>query len=124
VTVVFGILLIALGLIGYFATDRVSWTALIPAIFGAVLLILGLLGYKEHLRKHVMHAAAMVALIGFIGALFRVVPHLPALVAGEHIEHGRAVLCSAIMAGLCGVFVALCVRSFIVARRNRAKADR
>jgi uncharacterized membrane protein len=122
VTVVFGVLLIALGLVGYFATDRVSWTALIPAFFGAALLVLGLLGYKEHLRKHVMHAAAMVALIGLVGALVRVVPKVPALVKGEPIEHRGAFVYSALMAALCAAFVALCVRSFILARRRRADA--
>lgn len=40
-TMVFGVVLIALGVIGYVGTAAVSITALIPAIFGAVLAILG-----------------------------------------------------------------------------------
>ena len=38
-TVILGSLLIAVGVIGYLASDTSSWTALIPAILGAVLAV-------------------------------------------------------------------------------------
>src|SRR5438034_230558 len=68
---VFGILLIVLGLGGFFGTGAEHGTALIPAYFGTALLILGLLALKDSLRKHAMHVAAMVGLLGVVGALFR-----------------------------------------------------
>ena len=69
-TIVFGMLLTLLGLAGYFLTGASSPTALIPAIFGVLLLVLGFLAHFEAARKHAMHAAATVALVGCGGALF------------------------------------------------------
>lgn len=113
-TVVFGVLLIALGLVGYFGTGRVSVTALIPAGFGIVLAVLGALSFDERRRKHTMHAAAAIGVIGFLGtarALFQL------LTGGAA---SSAVLARAAMATLMAVFVGLCVRSFIAARNARA----
>ena len=64
----FGLALIALGIIGYIATDAVSVTALIPAFFGIVLMILGWVARNERYRKHAMHVAAVVGVVGFVGA--------------------------------------------------------
>ena len=57
ITIGLGILLILLGLGGYFGTDAKSFTALIPAFVGVPLLLLGCLALKDNLRKHAMHAA-------------------------------------------------------------------
>ncbi len=62
-TIGFGIAMIALGLIGYFGSNMVSVTALIPAIFGVLLVVFGAIAQKEHLRKHAMHGAAVVGLL-------------------------------------------------------------
>jgi uncharacterized membrane protein len=113
----FGIFLIALGVGGYYATDQVSWTALIPAFFGLPLVILGLLARKDSLRKHAMHAAAVVGLLGFLGAAGRLIP---ALLSGKEISEAGP-LVQAIMALACAVFVGLCVKSFVDARRRRAQ---
>ncbi len=112
-TLLFGILLTVLGLAGYALTGGVSFTALIPALFGLVLIGLGLVARKDHLRKHAMHAAAAVALLGFAGAA---IPFLRGIMAGRT---DVAVLSQGAMAALTGVFVALCVKSFIDARRSR-----
>jgi uncharacterized membrane protein len=111
-TIVFGILLTLLGLVGY-AMTRTSMTALIPALFGVLLLILGLLARSESMRKHAMHAAAMVALVGCVGALF------PLLRTPSGPRAAMAVFSQVATVVLTGVFVALCVRSFIAARRAR-----
>jgi hypothetical protein len=117
VTIGFGVVMILLGVGGYVITDRHSYTALIPAGFGIVLVVLGFLAFKDHLRKHVMHGAAALALIGFIMTAAR----LPygTIFAGGPFERPVAVGEQAIMAGLCALFVGLCVRSFIAARRAR-----
>jgi hypothetical protein len=116
---VFGLLLIALGLGGYFGTGTESSTALIPTWFGLALLLLGLVGLKENLRKHAMHLAAIVGLLGAIGGAVMLV--LP-LIRGTGIVRPTAYACQAIMTLLCLAFVGLCVRSFIQARRRRAVA--
>lgn len=118
--ILFGRLLIVLGIIGYgyglYATpDKASWTALIPAFFGLVLMILGhLSNAKEDLRKHLMHAAAMVGLIGFIVPLIRILPKL----GDFQFTFASAMLIS--MSVLCLIFVVLCVKSFVDARRSGA----
>jgi hypothetical protein len=112
-TLLFGILLTVLGLAGYALTGGASVTALIPALFGLALVGLGLVARKEHLRKHAMHAAAAVALLGFAGAVF---PFFRGITAGRT---DLAVLSQGAMVVLTGVFVALCVKSFIDARRSR-----
>lgn len=115
IAIVFGLALIALGLAGYFGTGQASVTALIPAGFGVVLLLLGVLALKDSLRKHAMHLAAMVGLLGIVGGLVRLVQ--------KGIDVSRpASLCTLLMTLLCAGFVALCVRSFIMARRRRTAA--
>ena len=118
ITIAFGVFLIAIGLIGYFATGMVSWTALIPALFGLPLAILGGISLKEHLRKHAMHAAVMVGLLGFLGAAYSF--SRPFLSGGE-IKRPIATVMQGIMTLTCAVFVGLCVKSFIDARRARVQ---
>jgi uncharacterized membrane protein len=112
-TIVFGLLLTVLGLAGYVLSGTSSVTALIPAFLGVILMVLGLVARAEHLRKHAMHAAAMVAVIGFVGALFSLLRTPLAL------RPAMAVFSQAATVLLTGVFVGLCVRSFIAARRAR-----
>ncbi len=117
ISIVFGLLLIGLGLGGYFGTGTPSLTPLIPAGFGAVLVLLGALALKESLRKHAMHLAAMVGLLGAAGGAFRL---LQPVFTGTTITHYVAFGCTAAMTVLCVAFVALCVNSFVQARRRRA----
>jgi hypothetical protein len=60
-----------------------------------------------------MHAAAAVALLGCIGAL------IPLLRTPSGPRAAMAVFSQVAMVVLMAVFVALCVRSFIAARRAR-----
>jgi uncharacterized membrane protein len=115
VAILFGVLLMLLGIGFYFGTDRVSLTALIPGAFGIVLIVLGVLAGQQKLRKHVMHAAAALALLGVVMALIRL---WPVIRTGEAAKPAAAVEL-ALMAVLCAAFVGLCVRSFIAARRGR-----
>ena len=132
--IVSGILLILLGIFGYsfsLIDGRASLTALIPAAFGLLLIIFGALAKsKENLRKHLMHAAVLVALAGFLIPAFRVVSQLirntqavgaPPESADIGATFGvisLAVLSQIAMALICLVFVILCVKSFIAARRG------
>ena len=115
VTLVVGFVLIGLGLVGYVSSEPRAPTALIPAGFGVVLLLLGLLAFQEKMRKHAMHVAAMIGLLGFLGAGIMAVR---AALSGE-IERPIAVKMQVLMALTCAVFVGLCVKSFIDARKSR-----
>ena len=114
----FGAAFVALGLIGYFGTGAASPTALIPCALGALLLLLGVVARNPARRKHAMHAAVMVGLLGFLGAgrgLTKIAP----LLAGEPVERPNAVIAQAAMALLSLLFVILCLKSFADARRAR-----
>jgi hypothetical protein len=118
ITIVFGLVLSLLGLAGYFGTGTTSVTALIPTFFGVPLMVLGFLALKDSLRKHAMHLAAVLGLLGFLGATIKLVQGI--LAAGE-VKFTAGPISQALMALICAVFVGLCVRSFIQARRNRAR---
>ncbi len=116
--VVFGLLLVALGGWGYLGAEEEhrSVTALIPAFLGIALVGLGALAFRESLRKHAMHAAAALGLLGLLAASVRLVM---ALSGGKSLEE-RGPQALAGMAVLCLLFVALCVRSFVKARLEQA----
>ena len=111
-----GIALVLLGIGGYAASDAASVTALIPAFIGAVFMVLGLLARKENLRKHVMHATMLVALLAIAGT-FGGITRLFAWVSGTQPERPLAVVAQAITALLCILLLAGGIRSFIAARK-------
>ena len=115
--IVSGVLLILIGIIGYvfsIVDGNTSVTALIPAAFGILLAILGFVAKsKESLRMHVMHAAVLIGLIGFIIPAWRILSTI------SNIKVSLAVFSQAAMSLVCLVFVILCVKSFIDARKNR-----
>ena len=116
-SIVTGIILILIGIVGYAygtSTGHASLTALIPALFGIVLAALGWLAKsKENLRKHLMHAAVVIALIGFILPTGRLVSKM------SELTMSAAVLSQAAMAFVCLVFVVMAIQSFAAARRAR-----
>lgn len=114
ITRMFGVLLIVLGFASYTMTGRTSVTALIPALFGAVLVVCALVAKNESARKHALHAAVAIALVGAIASLVRAVP---AVMNGDATR--PAVLAQLAMAVLLIVYVALGVQSFIAARKAR-----
>lgn len=107
-----------LGIIGYVGSGMASLTALIPAGFGLLLLILGMVARDPGKRKHAMHFAAMLGLLGFAGTAGGLMKAFR-LFGGEDVDRPNAVIAQAVMAILMLVFVAICVRSFIQARRSR-----
>ncbi|MFV0416720.1 MAG: hypothetical protein ACK5NG_10185 [Chthoniobacterales bacterium] len=121
-TTLTGLLLIALGVGGYFGTGAHSVTALIPAFFGVIFVLLGLVAtIKDSLRKHVMHVAALLSLIGFGGVFFRIYAKLPDLFAGRPVEPGNAALWLQVtFTAICLGFLIACIRSFVKARLLRS----
>ena len=119
ITMAVGSLLILIGVGFYFGTGATSLTALIPAALGLPMAITGVIALRERWRKHAMHAAVLVALLGFLGSA-RGLLSLPALLSGAELARPAAVAAQAITAILCLAFVALAVNSFVQARRARA----
>ncbi len=113
-TRLFGLILIVLGIASYMMTARSSLTALIPAIFGAIFVICALVARSEAMRKHAMHAAVAVGLIGALASLVRAIP---AVIDGNATR--PAVMSQLVMAALLLVYVYLGVQSFIAARKAR-----
>lgn len=118
VSILFGALLIVLGIWGYFGTGTTSLTALIPSGFGLLLAALGIAALNPKNLKMAMHLAAVVGLLGFLGSA-RGLVKLPALLSGAAMERPTAVAAQSLMAVLMLIFVALCVKSFIDVRRAR-----
>lgn len=127
VTILAGLALAALGVITYVATGMSHPTALIPTGLGAVLVVLGVLARKDALRKHAMHGAATISLVGLIGGVAlgwsRWVQYLQEgkVTRPDGSDASISALALLLMAVICLVHLALCVNSFIQARRAASK---
>ena len=117
-TIALGVVLIVLGLTGYFLTGAASVTALIPAFFGIVIALLGLVARDERRRKHAIHGAVFIALLGFLGSA-RGLLGIGDVFAGTA-ARPAAVISQSLMALLTLGYIVMAVRSFIAARRSRA----
>jgi len=120
VTLVFALLLVALGMAGYLGTGSIHPTALIPTWIGLALGLFGFLAISpnEGRRKLFMHINVTIGLLGFLGGAVEAVRgYVHATSAG--LEPDMIALASkATLAGLMLIYVILCVRSFIAARRS------
>jgi hypothetical protein len=119
-TIVFGILLILLGIIGFVSTGSAHPTALIPAGLGLIFVLFGFMARSEDVKKRMlwMHISVTVALLSFLGTI-RADIDVIRLSRGVTFPHPAAVVEKAAMSLLCLIYVLFCVRSFIAARRSR-----
>jgi len=127
-SIICGVLLILLGLGGFaYAVSTLPagepiakvYTALIPAVIGLILVVLGYVSkIKDNLRKHLMHVAVLIGLLGFLATVSSVMK-LSSLLNGTA-ERPLAVFSQFTTAVICLIFVILCVKSFIDARRSGA----
>ena len=125
-TLILGLVLIGLGAGSYFGVeaDSRSVTALIPAFFGAPIALLGAVALAmAGARKHAMHAAAVIALLGLIGAGMQGLPKLGTLISDyDSLERPLATLMQNLMALVCLVLVVGAVLSFVKVRKQKAAA--
>lgn len=111
VTQVVGFLLVAIGVVAYIATNFASVTALLPAVMGLVIGVLGVVAARrEAARRHAIHAALVVALLGLLGSL----QPLSGLT-----EAKPAAITSLIAVIVLAAYLVMGVRSFMAARRAR-----
>lgn len=113
-----GFLLIILGLASYFGTGQESFTALIPAFFGILFALIAMFASVEKLTKHMMHAAAGVALLGALGSA-RGIPGIIAMLGGEVVARPLAIYAQVAMFLMCVVYLLKAIQSFREARKNR-----
>lgn len=116
----FGVVLIIVGIASFILTGSTHPTSLIPVWFGIVLGICGVLANTADARRRMlwMHIAVTVGLLGFLFPGFMAIKEWVAA-SGGPLAHPAAVQEQGVMSVLCLIFTALCVRSFIAARRSR-----
>lgn len=119
-TIGFGLVLIVLGEWAYITTGSAHPTALIPAAAGLLFVLFGALAHSDNAKRVMlwMHAAVTVALLLFLGTIPGVVDEVR-MMRGVVFPHPRAVQEKAATCLLCLVFVLVCVRSFVAARKAR-----
>lgn len=138
VAIVVGVLLIAVGLVGYGLPDtevvdqstgettagKSSPTALIPAAAGLPILLCGIWAFaKPTATKIAMHVAVTFGLLGALASTGRGMASLLGWIRGSGELNQRSFAFVAIMAVLCWMFVIFCVGSFIKARKARVGSN-
>ncbi len=121
VTLVFAVLLAALGLGSYFYTGNQHPTALIPLWWGLALGLFGFLAVSPNERRRAifMHIAVTIGALGFIGAVVEAIRGVGAARSAGLEPDPIALTAKLIMAGLLLIYVLLCVKSFMDVRRSR-----
>ena len=119
-TIVFGVVLVVIGVVGFVKTGSHFPTALIPAVIGLILAVCGLIANTDDAKKRAlwMHVAVTVGLLGFLGTIKGAFDTF-ALAHGTEFPHPVAVVEKGATCLVCLIFVAFCVRNFIEARRTR-----
>jgi len=119
-TILFGILLIVIGVTGYILTGSEHPTALIPSGAGILFVIFGALASTADSKKRMlwMHISVTVALLLFL-SLIRADIDVIRLSRGAYFEYPAAVIEKSATSLLSLLYVLFCVRSFIAARRQR-----
>jgi len=117
-TLSLGILLLILGGASYLGTGQESITALIPSFFGILFILFGVLSKQEKLRKHMIHTAAGLALLGILGTA-RAIPGFIDVISGTPVERPLAIYAQTAMLVMCAGYMIRAVQSFIAARKAK-----
>lgn len=122
---IIGAALTVLGVGGYLlgfsmGNEYASPTALAPAAAGLPILICGFIAVRsERLRKHAMHAAVLIALLGALATLMPIFGRI----FNPEVNTGWLTKVSVFgMLALCLWLVAAGINSFVQARRARASS--
>ena len=106
-TLLYGVLITGLGIIGYLATGQASKTALIPCVFGLPVIALGILSWtKPNVSRQTRIAALIIALMAF-GGTARGLGGLVTLMTNGTVARPSAVIVQAIMAIASLIYIVL-----------------
>lgn len=115
--IVLGIALVALGVVAYALSDFASVTALIPAFFGVLVAALGVIGYRRTERQRLAaYGIGVLAVLGVLGST-RGIPDIIALLTGGAVDSTIAAVSQGGMIVACLVLLVAVVR-FILGRRT------
>lgn len=116
-TILAGALLIALATAVAALSSSTSVTVWIPAFLGIPLLVCGLLALKPGPRAAAVHVALLLALLGGLASLGKLVTSMT-----DEAVSALAAMSQLAMFVICAAYVALGVRSFVQARKERKRA--
>ncbi|GAB7018869.1 hypothetical protein [Halostagnicola bangensis] len=114
-SIVLGIVLVALGVGAYVLSDFASVTALIPAVFGVVITALGAVGRETNRERLSIYGVGILALLGVMGSL-RGIPDIIALVTGESVDSSVAAISQGAMI-LISLVLVLAVGKYVLDER-------
>jgi hypothetical protein len=126
VTLLFAAMLIALGWAGYVGSGSQHPTALIPLWFGVALAVFGVLAISrsEARRKLFMHINVTIGLLAFVGGTVEAIRGAMKTTAASGASEAGYLISAetskTLLAFFMLIYVLLCVRSFILARRAPA----
>jgi hypothetical protein len=118
ITAAYGVVMLVLGFWGYGSSANASWRILIPAFFGALALTCAGFSLMAKHRKLAMHAAVLVGLIAILAPLSGGILSIPALMRKEEGVDAGPVIALSATSLLSVVYLVLCVRSFLAARKK------
>ncbi len=108
---------------------QASMTALIPAALGVLLLVVvAVVIFKPGTRKHAMHLAAVIGVVGLLGGLYALsggpkeITELGLPMDFKTMWDQPKIRSGALTALVSGIYVGLAVKSFIDARKAQAAA--
>jgi hypothetical protein len=118
ITIVFAVLLVALGAGGYFWKESLQAAAVYPAVTGVLLGIFGFAAISpdEKRRKIFMHVNVTIGALGFLVSVVMALNGYGSA-RSEGVDVDNVLLCYRLaMAAVLLIYIQLCVRSFIAAR--------
>ena len=107
----------------YVYLSKTAPTALIPGVWGILFLAFAQLAKKEEYKKAAMHTVSIVALLGILLPLSRLIMNIVAIVTSKIVlTHASIVGLTSlsIMIVVCGFILGLCIYSFIIVRREKS----
>ena len=113
--VLYGAVLVIVGVFGYLKSGGESVTALIPAFLGSPVVFLSMLSLNPKYLKLSMHINVLIALLGFLATIKDTV----IFISGQEIENELAAYSKAITCIVSLLFIVFSVKSFMKARNAK-----
>lgn len=122
-SIIFGLLLCALSVLGMVGSVEKIATAFVPMMFGIPLVITGIISLNPHRGRVWMGIAAAIAFLGFITAVGCAVYRVGEMAQGEKTNVFAFELVGG-LAGLSGVFLVIWLVAFLRSRSRRPRGAR